>query len=90
MHGHIAANSTQRILAGKWLVPTTAIISFSPDGYSMQDQQIIHQTGNGSFIENEVNRRFEPGLVAGRVGLLLELAVLGTFDGKSHAGKGCR
>ncbi|KAI4830620.1 hypothetical protein KUCAC02_002239, partial [Chaenocephalus aceratus] len=32
------------------------------NGHSMQDQQITHQTGNGSFIENEVNRRFEPGL----------------------------
>lgn len=52
----------ERILAGRWYIPTTVSISFHPDGHSMQDQQIIHQTGNGSFIENEVNRWFEPGL----------------------------
>lgn len=50
----------------------------------MQDQQIIHQTGNGSIIENEVNRRFELELLPG---LLQVLAVHRKLDRKSHAGK---
>lgn len=53
----------------------------------MRDQQIIHQTGNGSIIENEVNRRFEPELLPGHFSLLQVLAVHRKLDRKSHAGK---
>lgn len=49
----------------------------------MRDQQIIHQTGNGSIIENEVNRRFEPELLPGHFSLLQVLTVHQKLDRKS-------
>lgn len=47
-------------LAGRWNHATLHLSC--PDGSGILSQRITSQTGNGAFIENEVNRLFEPGL----------------------------